>query len=73
MERQEAIRANQDTMNALARISEEIGELDKLIFWFGQARYFNPTMVRRLSRTKARLLAEKEALKAQRAYAQQFI
>lgn len=73
MERTEAIRANQEAMNALARISEEIAELDKLMFWFGQARYFNPTMVRRLSRTKARLVAEKEELKKARAYAQQFI
>ena len=73
MERQAAIHANQAAMNALARLSEEIGELDKLIFWFGQARYFNPKMVRRLSRTKQRLITEKERLKAECEYTRQFI
>jgi hypothetical protein len=59
MRQQEAIRIEHEALERLARLSEELAELDKLIFWFGQARYYNPTMVRRLSRTRERLLAER--------------
>ena len=59
MEREAAIRANQAAMDALARISEEIALLDWLILIYGQPRYFNPEKVKRLSRTRDRLLMEK--------------
>lgn len=73
MEREAAIRANQAAMDALARISEEIQELDWLIVRYGQPRWYNPEKVKRLSRTKARLLAEKEQHIAAKNEAAQFI
>lgn len=73
MRREDAIRANQDAMNALARLSEEIHELDWLIMRYGQARWFNPEKVRRLSRTKERLLDERDRLVAEVRHTRQFI
>ena len=75
MERADAIRANQDAMDALARLSEELHAIDVLICRFGQTsqRWYNPEMVRRLNRTRKRLLIEREIHMAARAYAAQFI
>lgn len=73
MEREAAIRANQAAMDALARISEEIQELDWLIVVFGQPRYYNPRMVARLSRIRTKLIEEKTEQIAVKDEAAQYI
>lgn len=73
MQREAAIRASQAAMDELARISEELQEIDWLIVRYGQARWWNPEKVKRLSRTKQRLLAEKDEHIARREYAAQYI
>lgn len=73
MEREDAIRASQAAMDALARISEEIQEIDWLIVRYGQARWYNPEKVKRLSRTRDRLLAERADLIARKDNAAQYI
>lgn len=73
MEREDAIRASQAAMDALARISEEIQEIDWLIVRYGQARWYNPEKVKRLSRTRDRLLAERADLIALKNHAAQYI
>ena len=60
MRRNEAIKLAHAAMDEIAQLGQEIDALDILIFRFGQARYYNPEMVRRLSRAKARLEAGQE-------------
>lgn len=75
MRQDEAIRREHEALDEISRIGQELDSLDILIFRFGQARqdWYNPEMVRRLSRAKKRLEAEQEAWRVKRAEYAQFI
>lgn len=73
MRQEEAIRREHEALEEIARLGQELDALDILIFRFGQSRYYNPEMVCRLSRAKARLEAEQEAWRERRAKAAKFI
>lgn len=73
MRQDEAIRREHEALDEISRIGQELDALTRLIFQFGQARYYNPEMVRRLSRAKKRLEDEQEAWRVRRAEYAQFI
>lgn len=73
MRQEEAIRREHEAMEELARIGQELDALDVLIFRFGQSRYYNPEMVKRLGRARIRLLIDREKWQERRAEAARFI
>lgn len=75
MRQDEAIRREHEAMDELSRIGQEIDAIEQLIFRFGQAnqRWFNPEMVKRLSRARIRLLRDREQWQERRAEAARFI
>jgi hypothetical protein len=75
MHQSEAIRREHAAMDELARIDQELCALDVLICRFGQAnqRWFDPEMVKRLSRARRRLLRDQEIMQELRKEAARYI
>lgn len=75
MRQEEAIRREHEAMDELARIGQELDLVERLICQYGQAnqRWFDPEKVRRLNRTRLRLLQEREAWQERRREAAQYI